>query len=181
MSRIDQQIADLVTATDAEPRSRLVFEISVVTLVVLFLISFVIAQKAPISARFQSMEAFMIWMPARADLVAWRAERGQWPTSSEQIDTESLFPAHASGITRSVELGEGGTLTVVFGDEAPVEGLRGRRLSFRPAVPTADPGLPLFWFCGSRRLPEGFAPSGQDLSDVRPEYLSSSCKDFPRP
>lgn len=180
MRQTDRVIADLVTATDSGRRIQTLLEVAVASAVVAFLIGFVLSQTDLYKARAQSLEAFGAWTPVRADLVEYRAQRGYWPTATSEVDAEALSSDQPGAIARTVELGEGGSLTVVFGDEQPVEGLKGRRLTFRPALFSADPGAPMIWFCGSYRLPRGFVASGRDLSDLAPAYLPSQCKDFPR-
>lgn len=70
---------------------------------------------------------------------------------------------------------EAGAVHVVFGNQ--VNGaLKGKTLSFRPAVVDAAPMVPIAWVCGSAPVPGNMSAKGADRTDVAAKYLPLNCR-----
>lgn len=69
----------------------------------------------------------------------------------------------------------GGAIHVTFGNQ--VNGaLKGRVLSFRPAVVDSAPAVPLAWVCAKAAVPEKMSVKGIDLTDIEPKFLPMNCR-----
>ncbi|KAB2874496.1 MAG: pilin [Burkholderiaceae bacterium] len=70
---------------------------------------------------------------------------------------------------------EAGAVHVVFGNQAN-GALKGKTLSFRPAVVDAAPMVPIAWVCGSAPVPGNMSAKGADRTDVAAKYLPLNCR-----
>ncbi|MFO1224381.1 MAG: pilin [Burkholderiaceae bacterium] len=70
---------------------------------------------------------------------------------------------------------EAGAVHVVFGNQAN-GALKGKTLSFRPAVVEAAPMVPIAWVCGSAQVPGNMSAKGADRTDVAAKYLPLNCR-----
>jgi type IV pilus assembly protein PilA len=70
---------------------------------------------------------------------------------------------------------EGGAVHLTFGNQAN-GALKGRRLSFRPAVVEDAPVVPVSWVCGHGRVPDKMAAKGVDRTDVEARFLPLNCR-----
>lgn len=69
---------------------------------------------------------------------------------------------------------EDGAIHVTFGFKAH-ERIRGRTLSFRPAVVQDARVVPVAWLCGQAQPVPGMRAMGRDRTDLQPEYLPLNC------
>jgi type IV pilus assembly protein PilA len=70
---------------------------------------------------------------------------------------------------------EDGAIHLTFGNQANAA-LRGRRLTFRPAVVEDAPVVPVSWVCGHARAPEKMVAKGVDRTDVESRFLPLNCR-----
>ncbi|HEX6018011.1 MAG TPA: pilin [Burkholderiaceae bacterium] len=70
---------------------------------------------------------------------------------------------------------ESGAVHVVFGNQAN-GAIKGRTLSFRPAVVDAAPMVPIAWVCGGAPVPGNMSAKGADRTDVAAKYLPLNCR-----
>ena len=70
---------------------------------------------------------------------------------------------------------DGGALHVVFGNQAN-GAIRGKTLSFRPAVVDGAPIVPIAWVCGSAATPDKMSAKGANRTDVDAKYLPLNCR-----
>jgi len=70
---------------------------------------------------------------------------------------------------------EGGALQVVFGNQAN-GAIKGKTLSFRPAVVESAPMVPIAWVCGGAQVPGNMSAKGADRTDVAAKYLPLNCR-----
>lgn len=70
---------------------------------------------------------------------------------------------------------EGGAVHVLFGNQAN-GAIKGRTLSFRPAVVDAAPMVPVAWVCGSAPIPGNMSVKGADRTDIAAKYLPLNCR-----
>ena len=70
---------------------------------------------------------------------------------------------------------EGGALHVVFGNQ--VNGaIKGKTLTFRPAVVDSAPMVPVAWVCGHAATPDKMSAKGNNRTDVDAKYLPLNCR-----
>jgi type IV pilus assembly protein PilA len=70
---------------------------------------------------------------------------------------------------------EGGALHVVFGNQ--VNGaIKGKTLTFRPAVVDSAPMVPVAWVCGHAATPDKMSAKGTNRTDVDAKYLPLNCR-----
>ena len=54
--------------------------------------------------------------------------------------------------------------------------LKGKILSFRPAVVTGSPQSPIAWLCGYDEPVTGMQAVGDNKTDLEKEYLPAACR-----
>jgi len=85
-------------------------------------------------------------------------------------DGDKLVGNYVSSITV-----DGGALHVVFGNQ--VNGaIKGKTLTFRPAVVDAAPMVPVAWVCGLAETPDKMSAKGINRTDVDAKYLPLNCR-----
>ncbi len=167
-----------MAATDLSQslRSTLEFGAAVAVLMIVTAIAAESMQSAIL--RSQAAEAFMMTSDVKVSMMAYRAERGEWPAEAADLENSSL--SEEDRLARYVdrlELGADGALTVVFGDQYPSAPLQNRRLTLRPSMPVDDQGAPIVWVCARHPILEGFAPSGVDETDIESIHLPFVCRE----
>lgn len=70
---------------------------------------------------------------------------------------------------------EDGAIHLTFGNQANAA-LRGRHLTFRPAVVDDAPIVPVSWVCGQAKAPEKMVAMGVDKTDVESRFLPLNCR-----
>jgi type IV pilus assembly protein PilA len=70
---------------------------------------------------------------------------------------------------------DGGAVHVVFGNQAN-GALRGKTLSFRPAIVDSAPMVPIAWVCGFAAAPDKMSAKGANRTDVDQKYLPLNCR-----
>jgi len=70
---------------------------------------------------------------------------------------------------------DGGAIHVTFGNQASGS-LKGRTLSFRPAVVDDAPVVPIAWVCARAAVPERMSAKGTDRTDVEAKFLPLNCR-----
>ena len=70
---------------------------------------------------------------------------------------------------------EGGAVHVRFGNQAN-GAIKGKTLSFRPAVVESAPMVPIAWVCGSAAIPDKMSAKGVDRTDVAAKFLPLNCR-----
>jgi type IV pilus assembly protein PilA len=70
---------------------------------------------------------------------------------------------------------EDGAIHVVFGNQANGS-LKGRTLSFRPAVVDDAPVVPIAWVCAQAAVPDKMTAKGVDRTDLEAKYLPLNCR-----
>jgi type IV pilus assembly protein PilA len=70
---------------------------------------------------------------------------------------------------------DGGAVHVVFGNQAN-GALRGKTLSFRPAIVDSAPMVPIAWVCGFAATPDKMSAKGVNRTDVDAKYLPLNCR-----
>jgi type IV pilus assembly protein PilA len=119
-----------------------------------------------------------------AEAITWAA-LAKTPTAAYWTANRVLAPDNASvGLPApdkvvsnlvSALLVEGGAIHLTFGNRAYAV-LRGKTLSFSPAVVDDSPVIPVAWVCGRAAAPANMTLHGTNKTDIAPEYLPTSCK-----
>jgi type IV pilus assembly protein PilA len=68
-----------------------------------------------------------------------------------------------------------GAIDVTFSDRA-MPALKGKILSYRPAVVPGEPLVPITWVCGNASAPQKMVVQGINETNIEPAYLPNSCK-----
>ena len=127
----------------------------------------------------QIAEAFGLSSTVRSEMVAHRAERGDWPETIAELANGTLAEEYYVGAyVDHLELGLDGALTAVFSDDSSATRLQERRLTMRPLTLPEDPSAPVSWVCGPHRYPTELVPGGIDETDIAPSDLPSACRNY---
>ena len=107
------------------------------------------------------------------------AVSGQW-TLTQKLPADNaaaglpeankLVGNHVSSVTV-----DGGALHVVFGNQANGV-IRGKTLTFRPAIVESAPMVPIAWVCGMAATPDKMTAKGPNRTDVEARYLPLNCR-----
>ena len=73
----------------------------------------------------------------------------------------------------SVEVSDG-AFHILLGNKVP-EPLKGKYLTFRPAVVDGSPASPISWLCGYAKPVDGMQAIGDNRTNINTEYLPSEC------
>jgi type IV pilus assembly protein PilA len=109
--------------------------------------------KAPVAASWASTKA----MPADNAAVGL-------PTADKIVST----------LVSSLTV-EGGAIHMVFGNQAN-GAIKGKTLSFRPAVVEDAPVVPVSWVCGNAPVPGKMSAQGANKTDVPSGFLPLNCR-----
>jgi type IV pilus assembly protein PilA len=70
---------------------------------------------------------------------------------------------------------DSGAVHVLFGNQAN-GAIKGKTLSFRPAVVDGAPMVPIAWVCGPAATPDKMSAKGVDRTDVPVKFLPMNCR-----
>jgi type IV pilus assembly protein PilA len=79
-----------------------------------------------------------------------------------------------SNFVSAVEV-QNGAIHMTFGNKAHPK-IKGKILSFRPAVIEESQIVPVAWVCGNAKAPEKMTLKGENKTNVADEYLPHLCK-----
>jgi type IV pilus assembly protein PilA len=111
--------------------------------------------------------------------VAKSAVSGRWTTTLTlpQDNAEAGLPPPdklVGNYVASVSI-EAGAVHVLFGNQAN-GAIKGKTLSFRPAVVDGAPVVPIAWICASAAVPEKMSVKGVNRTDVAAQFLPLNCR-----
>lgn len=114
--------------------------------------------------------------------VAKSAVAGKWATTLAlpADNAEAALPPAdkmVGSYVSSISI-EAGAFHVVFGNQAN-GAIKGKTLSFRPAVVDGAPVVPVAWVCGHAGTPEKMSVKGVNRTDVEPKFLPLNCRPGP--
>ncbi|RLA40143.1 MAG: hypothetical protein DRR42_26340 [Gammaproteobacteria bacterium] len=179
MKRSARNFAMLFIASDVSQKLRSAMEFGAAVAIIMALTTLAIRNFETYIVQSQIMEAFGLMSTVRIEMVAYRAEHGEWPAEEPDLHNSTLGQDRDVGnFVDHLELLEGGAISAVFDNEASASNLKGRRLTFRPMIVSSDPSAPIFWACGAYRVPPGFTPGGNDETDIDPSQLPSACREY---
>ena len=70
---------------------------------------------------------------------------------------------------------EAGAIHITMGNKIAAP-LRGKTLSFRPAVVTGSPKSPISWLCGYDKPVDGMEAVGINKTDLENKFLPAACR-----
>jgi len=93
-----------------------------------------------------------------------------------QSNTQARLPSPDKLISNKISKVEivNGAIHVLVGNKAPLS-LRGKYLTFRPAVVDGSPISPISWLCGYAKPVNGMTAIGENKTDIDLMYLPSEC------
>ena len=119
-----------------------------------------------------------------AEASSWAA-LAKTPIAAYWITNRALPPDNASiglpaadkvvsNLVRSLSV-EGGAIHMTFGNLANGQ-LRGKTLTFCPALVDDSPVIPIAWVCGFAQAPANMCVHGVNRTDIARELLPLTCK-----
>lgn len=179
MSRDSHTMTNLIMASDLSQRMRSALEFGAAIALLMTLTVMGVSRFQTYVIQSQIAEAFSLSSTVRGEMVAHRAERGDWPRTVTELANGTLAEeSYLGAYVDHLELGQGGALTAVFSDDTPAMRLQERRLTFRPLTLPTHPSAPVSWVCGPHRYPEGLTPGGTDATNIVPSDLPSACRSY---
>jgi len=121
-----------------------------------------------------TVEAFAVTQTLRYDVLAFQARHGRWPSTAEVAPPRSRPGDDVGNNVATVEVGDGGALTVTFNDDLPA--LAGRHLTLRPVVVPDQPSTTVRWTCGRRAPAPPAVALGTDRTDLPDDLLVHVCR-----
>jgi type IV pilus assembly protein PilA len=148
-------------------------ELMIVVAIIGILASIAIPAYQDYTIRAQVVEALALIDELKPSIREYYRDRGTWPADNAAAGVpapEHLLGQYVEGIVVN-----DGAMHVRFGNKAHAS-LRGTTLTMRPLYVTANPTSPIAWNCGFSEPPQGMSPQGMDRTDVRAQFLPSSCR-----
>jgi type IV pilus assembly protein PilA len=108
----------------------------------------------------------------RQPITAFYTQHLDFPKNNAQVRLPEADKLISNKIT-SVEVIDG-AFHIVLGNKVP-KPLRGKTLSFRPAVVDDSPVSPISWLCGYAKPIDGMSAVGENRTDIEQIYLPSEC------
>ena len=119
-----------------------------------------------------------------AEAITWAA-LAKTPTAAYWTAHQALAPDNASvGLPAADKVVsnlvsaltvEAGAIHLTFGNRAYAV-LKGKTLTFSPAVVDDSPVVPVAWVCGRAAAPANMALHGNNKTDIATEFLPTACK-----
>jgi type IV pilus assembly protein PilA len=160
-------------AMNERPRGFTLIEVMVVLAIVAVLALVAMPSIQDKLVRDQIVEAVKLANVAKeAVALVWRVKR-ELPSDNDAAGL-SVADKIVSTWISSVAV-EGGAIHLTFGNQAN-GALKGRRLTFRPAVVDDAPVVPVSWVCAGGKTPEKMSAKGVDRTDVDARYLPLNCR-----
>ncbi|MFN3628504.1 MAG: pilin [Casimicrobiaceae bacterium] len=143
-------------------------ELMIVVAIIGILAAIAIPAYQDYTIRAQVSEGLAMTTGIKADIAAFYAERGTWPTN---LGALGVTTAPSSKLVSSVQV-VNGAINVTFGNQANAA-INGSVLTIRPAVSANND---ISWVCGGRAVPTGLTAVGTNATTVLAKYLPSNCK-----
>lgn len=123
--------------------------------------------------RGQIVEAAKLADVAKAPVAAAWTLTAAFPADNAAAGLPS--PDKVVGNLVSAVAVEAGAVQLTFGNQANAV-IRGKTLSFRPAVVADAPVVPVAWVCGFANAPDKMTVSGLNRTDVDKRFLPLNCR-----
>ena len=123
--------------------------------------------------RAQIVEAAKLADIAKAPVAAAWTLTGAFPADNAAAGLPA--PDKVVGNLVSAVAIEAGVVQMTFGNQAN-GAIRGKTLSFRPAVIADSPVVPVAWVCGFANAPDKMTVGGANRTDVDRRFLPLNCR-----
>ncbi len=123
--------------------------------------------------RSEVVEALSMAGTIRENVTNHYVEQLEFPSNNEMAGVPEPKFLIGNRITGVVV--ESGAIHITLGNKAS-KPLKGKVLSFRPAVVTGSPVSPISWLCGYDEPVTGMEAVGSNKTDLEKEYLPSACR-----
>ena len=123
--------------------------------------------------RSEVVEAMSMASTIRENVTNYYVEQLDFPSDNEEAGVPQpnfLIGNRITGVAV-----EAGAIHVTMGNKAS-KPLKGKILSFRPAVVTGSPKSPIAWLCGYDEPVTGMEAVGDNKTDLEKEYLPAACR-----
>ena len=123
--------------------------------------------------RSEVVEAMSMASTIRENVTNYYVEQLDFPSDNEEAGVPQpnfLIGNRITGVAV-----EAGAIHVTMGNKAS-KPLKGKILSFRPAVVTGSPQSPIAWLCGYDEPVTGMQAVGDNKTDLEKEYLPAACR-----
>jgi len=148
-------------------------ELMVVVAIIGILASIAIPAYQNYTIRAQATEAFSLASELKGPIQEYRKEHGTFPADNAAAGVPPADKLIGNYVTR-VEVSHG-AINVTFGNFAN-KNLAGQVLTLQPIVVTGSPASPMSWRCGTRGVPKGMEPVGENRTTANPVFLPSACR-----
>lgn len=123
--------------------------------------------------RSEVVEAMSMASTIRENVTNYYVEQLDFPSSNAEAGVPQ--PNYLIGNRITSVVVESGAIHVTMGNKAS-RPLKGKVLSFRPAVVTGSPKSPIAWLCGYDEPATGMQAVGENMTDLDKEYLPAACR-----
>lgn len=148
-------------------------EMMIVLAIIAILVTLAIPNTKGRLSRDQIQESLELVSDYKTQVQTYYRLTGEWPKDNAELgmpDPERIIGNYLVAVT----LHEG-ALHLELGNKIG-EGLNGRVLSLTPVYVPGSPASPISWVCGLSAVPKGMRAAGENLTDIEPPYLPSSCR-----
>ena len=123
--------------------------------------------------RSEVVEAMSMASTIRENVTNFYVEQLDYPSDNGEAGVPQ--PNYLIGNRITGVVVESGAIHVTMGNKAS-KPLKGKVLSFRPAVVTGSPKSPIAWLCGYDEPVTGMQAVGDNKTDLDKEYLPAACR-----
>lgn len=123
--------------------------------------------------RSEVVEALSMASTIRENVTNYYVEQLDFPSDNDMAGVPK--PNYLIGNRITSVVVEAGAIHVTMGNKAS-KPLKGKVLSFRPAVVTNSPLSPIAWLCGYDEPVVGMQAVGDNRTDLEKEYLPAACR-----
>ena len=123
--------------------------------------------------RSEVVEALSMASTIRENITSHYVEQLEFPSNNKMAGVPE--PKFLIGNRITGVIVESGAIHITLGNKAS-NPLKGRVLSFRPAVVTGSPTSPISWLCGYDEPVTGMKAVGSNKTDIENKYLPSACR-----
>ncbi|MEN7343697.1 MAG: pilin [Pseudomonadota bacterium] len=148
-------------------------ELMIVVAIIGILAAIAIPAYQDYTIRAQVVESFSISSELKLSIRDYYKNRGVFPKDNDTAGVPA--PEHLIGnyVTR-VDVVDG-AMHVEFGNYVNST-LKGKVLTIRPQIVSANPTSPIAWACGYHVPPDGMEAVGEDRTTIENRFLPATCR-----